>query len=241
MRLRSATNDSERSTAHRLQIIPVEPETGVLRAAVYARTSSPKQTTIPAQVRIARARAQERGWRVKYVLQDEALRGDDLTRPGFQRLIDLAERRAIDVVVVWKIDRLARSLSHAVAVEELFQQYMVAIHSCTEPIDTTTPVGRFIFGNLANAAQLEKDIIRERTRMGVFQRASDGKWIQPNIPLGYKKVKGRRLAIDAADAEIVREVFRAYKDHRSFAETAHALNAAGLTFEGSRGHGFGFG
>ncbi|MCA1812039.1 MAG: recombinase family protein, partial [Halobacteriales archaeon] len=141
---------------------------GPQRVAIYARQSTPKQHSIDEQVLLCRQRAQERGWRVTHILKDDGLSGRDATRPAFQRLLDLAEQGLIDVVVAWKIDRLARSLAHAAAVEEILREHNVGIHSCTEPIDTTTPVGRFVFGNLANAAQLELDLIKERIRMGMY-------------------------------------------------------------------------
>ncbi|HWG89364.1 MAG TPA: recombinase family protein [Candidatus Thermoplasmatota archaeon] len=210
----------------------VESRGQTLRAATYARVSSPKQKTVVEQTRICRERAEERGWKVAYVLQDQGLQGDDLERPAFQRLMDLAERHAIDVVVCWKIDRLARSLAHAVTLEETLSRHGVAIHSCTEPIDTTSPVGRFLFGNLANAAQLEKAIIRERVRMGVHSQALQGRWLQPQVPLGYRRTKGLYLRVVPEEATTVRAVFEVYQVHQSYAEAAAALCAAGLTNRG---------
>lgn len=226
------TSDSSRSRTPDLEVIEVEQRGHVLRAAIYARVSSPKQKTIPAQVQLCRARADERGWKVAYILQDQALQGDDLERPAFQRLMDLADRHAIDVVVCWKIDRLARSLAHMVGLEDLLNQRGVAIHSCTEPIDSTTPVGRFLLGNLANAAQLEKAIIKERVRMGVHSQALLGRWTQPQVPLGYRRTKGKYLRIVESEAEVVRRVFAEYVRHESYAETALALRNAALTNRG---------
>lgn len=208
-----------------LQIVEVEAPGGALRAAAYARVSTPKQTTIPSQIRICRNRAEEKGWNVKYILKDQAYQGTDLERPAFQRLLDLAEREAIDVVVVWKLDRLARSLSHAVSLQEFLSEHGVGIHSCTEPVDTTTSIGRFVFGNLANAAQLERDMIRERISMGMFSRALEGRWPQSRVPLGYRKTRGQRLRVDRREAEIVRAVFQTYRKYPSYAEVAVVLNA----------------
>lgn len=205
-----------------------------LRAAAYARVSSPKQKTVEAQLDICRTRIAERGWKAHTEIFDHALKGNDATRPGFQELIDLAERREIDVVVVWKLDRLARSLVHSVEVEDLFHEHGVAIHSCTEPIDTTTPTGRFMFGILANAAQLEREMIGERARMGKFARALKGRWPESQVPFGYKRTKGNHLCIKQADAEVVAAVFSCYLEHASYAEACHALNASGLTFRGER-------
>lgn len=210
-----------------------EPRPGMLRAAIYARTSTAKQQTIDAQVALCRQRCRERGWKVKYILQDEGLSGVDSERPGFQRLMDLAEDQAIDVVVVWKIDRLARSLAHAAALEDVFRQAGAAIHSCTEPIDTTTSSGRFVFGTLANAAQLEREIIKERTRMGMEYRALQGSWLNNNIPYGYRRTKNNHLRIHGPEAQIVREIFETYLVAKSYAETAGLLNTCGVTYRGT--------
>lgn len=215
-----------------LEVVEVERPTKVLRVATYARVSSPKQKTVAEQTKLCRERAAERGWKVHYVIEDHGLQGDDLERPGFQRLMDLAERHAIDVVVCWKIDRLARSLSHAVALEELLHSHGVAIQSCTEPIETTTPVGRFLWGNLANAAQLEKAIIKERTKMGMFSLARAGKWTRPFVPLGYSRTKGGYLKIKRSEVATVRRVFEAYPQEGSFAMCAQKLNEEGLSLRG---------
>ena len=215
-----------------LEIIQVEKPGKKLRAATYARVSSARQTTIDEQTRICRERCDERGWEAKYVLSDHALEGDDPDRPGFNRLMDLAERNAIDVAVVWRIDRLARSLEQAVVLEAHLRRFGVAIHSCTEPIDTTTAIGAYIFGNIANAAQLEKAIIRERIRMGNHSHALQGRWLQPQVPLGYRKTKGMHLRVVQTEASTVKRVFDAYLEHQSYAETAQALRAEGSTLRG---------
>lgn len=216
-----------------LEVVEVEKPGKTLRAATYARVSSARQKTIHEQTRLCRERCDERGWTVRYTLSDHAMEGDDPARPGFNRLMDLAERQAIDVVVVWKIDRIARSLEQAVVLEGGLRRYGVAIHSVTESaVDTTTPIGAFIFGNIANAAQLEKAIIRERIRMGNHSLALQGRWLQPQVPLGYRRVKGMHLRVVESEAVVVRRVFDAYCAHQSYAEAATALRAEGLALRG---------
>lgn len=222
------------STELRILEAASKKKSGAQRVAIYARISTAKQHTIDEQIAQARQRCTERGWVVKYILKDEALSGGDATRPAFQRLLDLAEQGLIDVVVIWKIDRLARSLAHAAAVEEILREQGVAVHSCTEPIDTTTPVGRFVFGNLANAAQLELDLIKERIRMGMYRCAREGRWTRPSVPLGYRKTKNHHLRIHPQEADLVRHIFRTYLQAGSDAETAHHLNQTGQLHRGQR-------
>ncbi|MES2154197.1 MAG: recombinase family protein [bacterium] len=203
-----------------------------VRAAVYARTSSRRQHTVPVQLELCRKRCLDRGWRVSYAIKDEGLSGASAERPGFQRLLDLASDAKIDVVVVWKIDRLARSLAHATSIEEIFRENGVAIHSCTEPIDTTTATGRFMFGTLANAAQLEREIIGERSRMSLQDLAQRGRWARPRIPFGYRRSKGKNIRIHDGEAAVVRAVFEAYLAGQSLNEASFALNRDGFTFRG---------
>lgn len=235
MKGRRSSGSSSREMAETdLQVIVQASPRKNLRAAAYARVSSPKQKTVEAQLDICRARIAERGWKHHIEIFDHALKGNNAARAGFQQLIDLAERREIDVVVVWKLDRLARSLVHSVEVEDLFHEHGVAIHSCTEPIDTTSPTGRFMFGILANAAQLEREMIGERTRMGKYARALKGRWPESQVPFGYKRTKGNHLCIKEPEAEVVRAVFSCYLEQMSYAEASHALNARDLSFRGDR-------
>ncbi|HWG92287.1 MAG TPA: recombinase family protein [Candidatus Thermoplasmatota archaeon] len=231
-RTRVSDSSVDVSSPNDLRVITEAPARKHLRAAIYARVSSPKQKTVPAQLEICRQRVAERGWKLHIELHDHALKGHDASRPGFQALIDLAESKAIDVVVVWKLDRLARSLVHSVEVEDLFHTHGVAIHSCTEPIDTTTATGRFMFGILANAAQLEREMIGERARMGKYARALKGRWPESQVPFGYKRTKGNHLKIREEEAAVVRAVFETYKREPSYAETSHVLNVEGLKFRG---------
>lgn len=202
------------------------------RAALYGRHSGPRQHSTETQIAECRKRCEERGWRARYILKDEAKSGNDGERAGFWRLLELAEAGLIDVVVVWKIDRFARNLGHAGTLEEELRSHGVCIHSVTEPIDTTTPMGRFIFGNLINAAALEREMIKERTKLGFEKSVRAGRWPRRDPPFGYRKTKGRHLRLDPDEANAVRAVFEAYLAQGSYSEAAHALNQQGCTFRG---------
>lgn len=196
--------------------------------AIYTRHSTSKQKSVPAQVDLCRSRAQERDWDTRFILKDEGESGVDDTRPGYLRLLDLVASQRIDVVIVWKVDRLARSLAQLAALEECLREQGVAIHSCTEPIDTTTSAGRFIFGMLASAAQLERDLIKERVKMGIAKCAQEGRWVSPVVPFGYRRTRGNKLRIHEQEAEIIRRVFDAYEEHTSCAQAAISLNERGI-------------
>ncbi|EMA46614.1 resolvase [Halococcus morrhuae DSM 1307] len=189
-----------------------------IRAAIYARTSSPSQRfghSISEQVRQCVQRCQMQGWEVQHVFRDEAKSGKDTDRPMFQQMLNRAKQGVFDVLLFWKLDRFSRSIHHAVRLEKQFREWGVALHSVTEQLDTTTPAGQFNFRNIANAAEFEREMISQRTKMGHAARATEGKWPNGIPPLGYEISSGGRLSIDAEEAELVREIFQKYIKLRS--------------------------
>ncbi len=197
------------------------------RAAIYARTSTTKQQlgySIDEQVRQCVDRCRALDWTVAFVYRDEAMSGKDTDRPMFQEMLTRAKHGQIDVVVFWKIDRFSRSIMHAVQLEKKFQEWGVALHSVTEQIDTTTPSGQFNFRNLANTAEFEREMIRQRTKMGHAARAMEGKWPNASPPLGYEATPDGRLKIVESEASIVRRIFERYVEMKSMANVAEELN-----------------
>jgi site-specific DNA recombinase len=203
-----------------------------LDAAIYARTSSSSQKfgySIDEQVTRCWNQCEVADWTVQYVFTDEAESGRDTERPQFQRMLDRAEEGTIDVVIFWKLDRFCRSLADLVRIEDKLSDWDVALQSVTEYIDTTSPVGRFNFRNLASAAELESDLTSQRTQMGMYGLAQDHKWPNEHPPLGYTKTDEGKLEIDEQEAELVRYIFRLYTDLKSMPKVAVQLNDKGAT------------
>lgn len=206
-------------------------------AAIYARVSPrpakpgkkglDMTTTIEEQVRVCRSTCEARGWRVRYVLSDRMESAKDLDRPNLQRLLTHVEEGKIGVVVVWKLDRMWRSLRDTVNLFEFFREANVAFHSCTESFDNTSPFGRFVFRNVASAAELERELIRERTRMALHWRAREGIWLGRCAPFGYSKDTAGQLTIREDEAATVRLLYGLYLRHRSMGRTADELNSLG--------------
>lgn len=200
-------------------------------AAIYARTSSPNQRfnySIKEQVHQCWNLCRQRGWIVKYVFIDEAQTGGTIERPKFQLMLNKARKGEFNVIVFWKLDRFCRSLVDLVNIERMLRQWNIALCSVTEFIDTTTPVGRFNFRNLASVAELERELIGERARLGLYALAREGKWPNPHPPLGYDKNADGRLIINQSEAELVRKIFGLYLEHRSMSHVAHLLNREGI-------------
>lgn len=202
-----------------------------LRAAVYARTSSASRGhgySLDEQVKRSVDRTHSLGWEVRFVYTDEAVSGKDPDRPMFQKMLDMAGKRAFDVVVFWKLDRFSRSLMHAVQLESELREYDVYLYSVTEQIDTTTATGRFNFRNIASAAEFERDMIRQRTKIGLNGLAEEHKWPNDNPPLGYKLTSDNKLSVDDEEKELVIKIFEMYVEQRSMPEVASELNQEGV-------------
>lgn len=210
-------------------------------AAVYARTSSLVQRygySLNEQVRLCLKRCKLLGWEVQFVFRDEAESGKDTDRPMFREMMSHAEHQLIDVIVFWKLDRFSRSLLHAVQLESELREFGVALHSITEQIDTTTSSGRFNFRNLASAAEFERDMIKERSTMGLRALAMDGKWPNSRPPLGYNVSKDSYLTLCSKEVEIVEHIFERYVQIKSMPEVAHELNQQAIpTKQGNEWNG----
>ena len=150
----------------------MSPDSNVkLRAAIYVRVSTGEQST-SMQRRLLEEFCAHRGW--TYLLFEDLASGSVRTRPGLEAMLKEARRRAIDVVVVWKFDRFARSVSHLVSSLEEFKSLGIGFISLTESIDTTTPAGELVFNVIAAIAQFERELIRERIRAGLEHARSRG-------------------------------------------------------------------
>ena len=203
-----------------------------LDAAIYARTSSASQRfgySLDEQVRQCWVQCERLDWDVTHVFRDEAESGNNTNRPMFQKMLAEAEEQTFDVVIFWKLDRFSRSLIHAVELERDFREWGVALFSVTEQIDTTTPTGRFNFRNISSASEFERDLIKQRSQMGMRALAMEHKWPNDHPPLGYGKRDDDKLEPLPSEADLVREMFQRYCQVRSMPKLAKKLNAEGKT------------
>lgn len=200
---------------------------GSIRAAIYARTSSPGQTygySLAQQVQQSLQRCRQRGWEVRFIYRDAAESGGDTDRPMFQKMLQAVKKDAFDVIVFWRLDRFSRSLIHAVQLEEELRTFDVELYSVTEQIDTTTPTGRFNFRNIANAAEFERELIKQRTQAGLEGLAAAHKWPNDSPPLGYQIDENQRLVIDDTESQLVKNIFSLYLKLQSMPDVAATLN-----------------
>lgn len=127
------------------------------------------------QLRELREHCLRRGWTVASEFVDAGISGSKEKRPELDRLMADAHRRRFDVVIVWKFDRFARSVSHLLRALETFNALGIAFVSLSESLDTSTPAGRMVFTVLGAVAELERSLIAERVRAGLRNARSKGK------------------------------------------------------------------
>ena len=137
------------------------------RVALYARVSTARDQDPQLQLDELRQVATQRGWHVVGEFVDIGISGTKDARPQLDKLMQLAHRGGVDAVCVWKFDRFARSTRHLVTALEDFRGKGIDFISLRDAIDTTTATGRFTFSIIAAVAELERELIRERTIAGI--------------------------------------------------------------------------
>jgi len=213
-----------------------------LRCAVYTRKSSEEGleqefNSLHAQREACEsyiASQRSEGWvLVRDQYDDGGISGGTLERPGLKRLLADIEDGLVDVVVVYKIDRLSRSLMDFSKLVEVFDRNGVTFVSVTQSFNTTTSMGRLTLNILLSFAQFEREVTAERIRDKVRASRMKGMWMGGCPPLGYE-VKNRKLAENLADATHVRWVFARFIEIGSGTLLARELAERGVTT--SRGH-----
>ena len=219
------------------QVSATSAATRKLRCAVYTRKSSEEGldmefNSLDAQREaceafIASQRAE--GWVLVHDRYDDGgISGGTLERPALKRLIGDIEVGLIDVVVVYKIDRLSRSLIDFTKLVEVFDAHSVTFVSVTQSFNTTTSMGRLTLNILLSFAQFEREVIGERIRDKVAASRKRGIWMGGFVPLGYD-VRDRKLVVNEAEAVRVRRIFQGFAELESCTKLVHALRAEGAT------------
>jgi site-specific DNA recombinase len=150
------------------------------------------------------------GWmliRSRYA--DGGFSGGSIERPALQRLLADVRARKVDVVVVYKVDRLTRSLADFAKLVELFDAHGVSFVSVTQQFNTTTSMGRLTLNVLLSFAQFEREVTSERIRDKIAASKRKGLWVGGIVPLGYA-TRDRKIVVVEEEAERVRTIFRRY-------------------------------
>jgi len=204
------------------------------RAAIYIRVSTEGQRdegySIDAQTELLEAFCISREIKTREFYIDGGFTGSNIDRPAMTRLIADIRRGEISHVIVYKLDRLSRSQKDTLyLIEDVFNPAGVTFISMNENMDTSTPIGRAMLGIMSAFAQLERETIRERTRMGMQERVKNGYWPGGGrIPFGYDYDREKGILVPNGDAETVRRAYDLYLAGYSTDKIAEIL---GLRYE----------
>jgi DNA invertase Pin-like site-specific DNA recombinase len=163
----------------------------------------------------------------KTVYDDGGYSGGSMERPGLQALLADIRRGLVDVVVVYKVDRLTRSLADFARIVELFDAQGVSFVSVTQAFNTTTSMGRLTLNVLLSFAQFEREVTGERIRDKIAASKAKGLWMGGRPPLGYD-ARDRKLVVNTAEAELVRHIFARYLELGSVTALEPDLKARGI-------------
>src|SRR5690554_2041394 len=206
------------------------------RCAIYTRKSSEEGLDMEFNSLGAQREACEafvtsqkaEGWAtIRERYDDGGFSGGTLERPGLKRLIQDVEAGLIDVIVVYKIDRLSRSLMDFAKLVEIFDRNQVTFVSVTQSFNTTTSMGRLTLNILLSFAQFEREVIGERIRDKFAASRKKGMWMGGWAPLGYR-IEDRKLLMDEAEAEKVRWIFTRYVQTGSVTTVVRELTTEGF-------------
>lgn len=209
-----------------------------IRCAIYTRKSTSEGlnedfTSLDNQRESAESYIQSQkgqGWiALSNKYDDGGFTGANMDRPALQRLTADIKSGKIDCVVVYKVDRLSRSLIDFVRLLQFFEESKVTFVSVTQHFNTNTSMGRLTLNILLSFAQFEREIISERTKDKMSAARRKGKWAGGLPPLGYD-IDGanKRIIINLKEAEIIRAMFETYAQEKSLRTTARILNDKGF-------------
>jgi len=206
------------------------------RSAIYTRKSSEEGleqefNSLAAQREACEAyicSQRHEGWVVARAHYDDGgFSGGNMERPALQRLLADIRGGRIDVVVVYKVDRLTRSLADFARLVEIFDTQSVSFVSVTQQFNTTSSMGRLTLNVLLSFAQFEREVTGERIRDKIAASKKKGMWMGGNVPLGYDACEGT-LIIDPAEAETVRRIFALYHELGSVRRVKEEADRLGL-------------
>jgi site-specific DNA recombinase len=206
------------------------------RCAIYTRVSTENGleqefNSLHAQREAGQAYTKSQaheGWKlIRDHYDDGGFSGGSLDRPGLQKLLANIRERQIDIVVVYKVDRLTRSLTDFAKLVELFDAHGVAFVSVTQSFNTTTSMGRLTLNVLLSFAQFEREVTGERIRDKIAASKKKGLWVGGVVPLGYE-VKDRKLMVNEEEAATVRLIFSRYLDLGSLSALQRDLREQGI-------------
>jgi site-specific DNA recombinase len=221
-----------------------------IKCAIYTRVSTDQGlekdfNSLDAQREASEAYIKSQaheGWTcLKQAYDDGGYSGGSLERPALQSLLDDVRAKEVDVIVVYKVDRLTRSLADFAKLVELFDARGVSFVSVTQSFNTTTSMGRLTLNVLLSFAQFEREVTGERVRDKVSASRKKGMWMGGVVPLGYR-LENKKLLVEQSEVAKVKQIFALYLELKSLPKLATKLGDVGIlsrqrTYHGSRNIG----
>jgi site-specific DNA recombinase len=203
----------------------------VMNVAIYVRVSSNEQAkegfSIPAQRERLKAFVLSQGWGNYEEYIEEGVSAKDINRPQMNRMLQDVEQGKIDIVLVYRLDRLTRSVLDLYSLLQIFDNHNVAFRSATEVYDTSTAMGRLFITLVAALAQWERENLAERVKFGIEQMIDEGKKPGGHSAFGYHFDKDFNCKVIEEEAEIVNMIFQWYSDGIGYHTIAKKLNKLG--------------
>jgi len=212
-----------------------KPEIAPDKAAIYIRWSTEDQsegTTLDVQMDGCRHYVMSQGWRVRdeLIFIDDGYSGSTLQRPALSRLRELVRQGEVECVVVYKLDRLSRSVADTARLVMDEWEEVCSVKSAREPIDTSSQAGKMFFYTLMNFAEWERSVIRDRTFSGRVRRAQEGRTPGIRMPYGYVVGEDGKLEVVPHEAPLVRRIFEEYLMGAGLLAIVNRLNREGIPF-----------
>lgn len=223
------------------------------RIGIYCRVSSKEQAeegySIDEQERLLVEWCKSMDWIVYKCYSDRGISGKNITnRPALRELLQDAQEDKFDIVVTWKISRIARNMLDLLEIIDILSKNSIDFRSYSENFETETPMGKFGLHMMGAVAELERNTIAQNVKMGCLARARDGRW-GGNRVLGYdivpiegtehKKRKDTQLVINKEEAEVVKMIFNEYVSGKGYKAITNKLNKLG--YKTKRGNNFSVG
>lgn len=208
-----------------------------MRVAIYIRVSTLDQAkegySLAAQSKTLETWALEHGYEVVCVYEDAGISGKDIEhRPAMVQMLSDADSGQFELILVWALSRLTRSVADLYKTWERIARHNVDIRSYTEPFDTSTVIGRAMMGILGVFAQMERELTAERVKAAMAERASQGKRTCNEV-MGYDLDGPDSLRINEVEAETIRYIFDRYLEYHSLSAVAELCELRG--YRGKRG------
>jgi DNA invertase Pin-like site-specific DNA recombinase len=202
-----------------------------LKAYGYVRVSTEEQAlegiSLDAQKEKIKSFASLENLNLIEIIADEGLSGKDTKRPGLQRLIELVKGQEAEAVIVYKLDRLSRKTRDLLfLIEETFEKGKTRFFSISEKVDTESALGMFFFTLMGALAQMERQLIAERTKMALTHKKEKGEYLG-HVPYGFLLEEGK-LVKNEEEQKLIVKMKRWRKEGKSYRKIAHRLNEMGL-------------